>query len=345
MSNLRRLLASLVVCGASASAPAQPASPPASEARYLTSDSGATDYWPCVSPDGKLVLFTRSLDGRKTFELFVVPTAGGAARPLARSPLPVSATRASWSRQNNRIAFTGTTGDGKNSVWIINADGTNPQPVVAAGLSDRVFYPSWYPNGDLAVVDARHLAINRVDPRRGTAVPVTDREQVLTGMPSVSPDGKWIAFAGQKNVGLPYDQTKNQIWLVDDAGILRTLETTPGQGSNAELVSRRRRGWPSSRTGAARVQLHAASSSIAMAPGSARSRPTTWMRITRWASPDGKRLVFAVRHPKDTGATALAIIDVGPPPAAAAGGGAETYALEFLSLQVPRHARSGRRSC
>jgi Tol biopolymer transport system component len=49
-------------------------------------------------------------------------------------------------------------------------------------------------------------------------------------MPSVSPDGKWIAFAGQKNTGQKYDQTKNSIWLVDDSGIARTVESTPGQG-------------------------------------------------------------------------------------------------------------------
>jgi Tol biopolymer transport system component len=94
-----------------------------------------------------------------------------------------------------------------------------------------MFYPSWFPTGEqLAAMDAKGLVIVRVDVNTGDTVTVTDRRQVFTGMPSVSPDGKWIAFAGQKNTGQIYDQTKNSIWLVDDSGVARTVESTPGQG-------------------------------------------------------------------------------------------------------------------
>lgn len=41
---------------------------------------------------------------------------------------------------------------------------------------------------------------------------------MLVGMPSVSPDGQLVAFAGQLNRGTAYDQTKNQIWLLPVAG-------------------------------------------------------------------------------------------------------------------------------
>ena len=61
-------------------------------------------------------------------------------------------------------------------------------------------------------------------------VAVTHQDQVLTGMSSVSPDGKWVAFAGQKNSGQVYDQSDNRIWLVDSSGVSRTLETQPLQG-------------------------------------------------------------------------------------------------------------------
>jgi Tol biopolymer transport system component len=142
----------------------------------------------------------------------------------------VAATRANWSTQNGRIAFTGI-GNDHNQVWLIDADGSNAREVTAAGLSDQVFYPSWYPDGNaLAVMDARDLVIKKIDLKRSLAVPVTRHAQVLTGMPSVSPDGKWIAFAGQENHGQPYDQTKNSIWLVDDTGIAHALESTPDQG-------------------------------------------------------------------------------------------------------------------
>ena len=68
------------------------------DTRFITSDPGATDEWPCFSPDGKTVLFSRTTDGGKHWELFVVPAAGGAARPLTNAPLPVSATRPDWSK-------------------------------------------------------------------------------------------------------------------------------------------------------------------------------------------------------------------------------------------------------
>jgi Tol biopolymer transport system component len=49
-------------------------------------------------------------------------------------------------------------------------------------------------------------------------------------MPSVSPDGRWVAFAGQKNDGQSYDQEENVIWLLSDSGTLKTLEPNPVQG-------------------------------------------------------------------------------------------------------------------
>ena len=74
------------------------------------------------------------------------------------------------------------------------------------------------------------MAIKKVDLNSGVTVTVTDHKHLFTGMPSVSPDGKWIAFAGQENIGQKYDQTKNSIWLVNDSGAVRTLESNPGQG-------------------------------------------------------------------------------------------------------------------
>jgi Tol biopolymer transport system component len=82
----------------------------------------------------------------------------------------------------------------------------------------------------IAVMDAQDLVIKKIDLTRGSAEPLTRHAQVMTGMPSVSPDGNWIAFAGQENHGQPYDQTKNTIWLVDATGVARPLEPTRAQG-------------------------------------------------------------------------------------------------------------------
>jgi Tol biopolymer transport system component len=200
--------------------------------RFLTtSAAGSEDYDSWFSPDGKTVLFSRTTNGTD-WQLMTVPATGGDPTPFAQTTLPVAATRATWSpRKGGQIAFTGITPDGLARVWVMDSAGRNAHEVTAKGLSNQIFYPSWYPDGKhLAVMDAQQLVIKRIDLVGGTSEVVTDHTSVLTGMPSVSPDGKWIVFAGQANKGQSYDQSQNVLWLVSDTGKLRTLEANPQQG-------------------------------------------------------------------------------------------------------------------
>ena len=290
-----------------------PSGPSVAEARFLTVNPGARDYWPCFSPDGKTVLFSRTTDGGKTWELFVVPASGGEAHRFMDSPLPVSATRADWSHHNNVIAFTGESPDGITTVWLINPDGTKPRQLTSAGLSHQVFYPSWYPDGEsLAVMDAAERVIKRIDLRGRAAVTVTNRGQVLSGMPRVSPDGQWIAFAGQKNTGQAYDQTRNSIWLVSNAGELRSLEPTPGQGRTPAwspdgqwLAFESNRASPNQRYAVFIINRN----------GTGLRRVTPYELDANhpvW-SPDAKHLVFSARHAKEKEATGIAIMNVAKP--------------------------------
>ena len=195
--------------------------------RFLT--SGSQDFWPCFSPDGTHLLFSRRVG--ETWELFLIPVVGGQPQQLARSPLPVSATRANWSNKNRLITFTGTSSRGENGIWVINSDGSSARRVDSHGLSEQMFYPSWFPSGEqVAAMDARDMVIKKIDLSTGVVVTITDSRQVFTGMPSVSPDGKSIAFAGQENTGQKYDQTKNSIWLVDEGGVAQPVESSRAQG-------------------------------------------------------------------------------------------------------------------
>lgn len=190
--------------------------------------AGSVDYWPCFSPDGKTVLFSRSPDGGKTWKLYRVPTAGGAAEPFGQLPAAMNANRPSWSSTSGRIAFSVT--DDKSSIWVMDGDGRNAHAVALEGMVAPL-YPSWYPDGvTIGFGDGARNILYRIDTRGGAAVAVTHQDQVLTGMGSVSPDGKWTVFAGQKNSGQLYNQNENQIWLADDQGQSRPLETPPGPG-------------------------------------------------------------------------------------------------------------------
>jgi Tol biopolymer transport system component len=198
--------------------------------RTLTSGDGIRlDYWPCFSPDGKTVVFSRTIDGGKSWTLMRIAASGGEAVPFFSQPLSVSATRADWGL-NGKVAFTGTGLDGSSGVWIADGDGKNAHAVAITGASNQLVYPSWYPDGkSLAVMDGGALTTMRVDASGGPATALTDRAQVMTGMPSVSPDGSAVVFAGQKNAGQPYNQEENVIW-VRTAGGAMPVENPPLQG-------------------------------------------------------------------------------------------------------------------
>lgn len=282
------------------------------DTRFITSDLNATDEWPCLSPDGQTVLFSRTTDGGKHWDLFVVPTAGGAARPLTNVPLPVSATRPDWSRRNNQIAFTGTSGDGFSNVWVIEPDGTHARALALTGLTEVVFYPTWYPDGDHMVVrDVGAQAIKRIDLRSHSAEMLTHREQILAGMAAVSPDGNWLAIAGQMNAGQSYARATNAIWLLGSTGELRSLETPLQQGRNPSwspdgrrLAFTSTRGNPQQLAGAYIIKSDGTGLRQVALNDLNASHPV-------W-SPDGQRLVFSAQLSKNPSQRGIAIIDIAP---------------------------------
>lgn len=120
--------------------------------RFVTSNPEVQDMWPCFSPDSQTLLFTRTTD-RKTWNLYTIPITGGQPSPFpAKSPL--SGTRANWSARHNLIAFNGRPDKGQFNLSVINGDGLGLRLLQSAGISDRMSYPSWYPDGkSIAVVD------------------------------------------------------------------------------------------------------------------------------------------------------------------------------------------------
>jgi dipeptidyl aminopeptidase/acylaminoacyl peptidase len=271
---------------------------------------GTMDYWPCFSPDGKTVLFSRTLDGGRTWALFRVPAAGGKAEPFAS--LPVSATRANWSIKTGRIIFNGDGPDGRSGIWVIDGDGRNAHAVATDGIL-APSYPSWYPDGkSIGFGDAARNILYRTNALGDMPIPMTHQDQVLTGMSSVSPDGRWVAFAGQKNGGQIYDQADNRIWLVDGSGVSRTLETQPLQGrapvwspDGKQLAFESDRGSPNG--------LYAVF--IINRDG------TGMLQVTDYAlnathpvfAPDGHRLVFATGDPPQTVTTIAVVVLPGRP--------------------------------
>lgn len=266
--------------------------------------AGSNDYWPCFSPDGKTVLFSRSPDGGKTWALYSVPAAGGTAAPFGQVPAGLSATRASWSPVSGRIAFNGD-GARDGGIWVMDGDGRNAHRVPTEGFL-APSYPSWYPDGaSIGFGDAARNVLYRVDTRGGAPVAVTHQNQVLTGMSSVSPDGKWTVFAGQKNSGQFYNQGDNQIWLVDDKGAARPVEAAPGQGrtpswspDGTRIAFESGRGSPNN--------LYAVF--VVNRDGTGLTQVTDYALNANHPvfSPDGKHLVFSFGAPDQAGGIMMA---------------------------------------
>jgi Tol biopolymer transport system component len=307
-------LAALVTSAlAGAPPPAQSAhaSTQAPRIRFVTQDPEGIDYGPQFSPDSQRLVFERSpLAGGKE-EAYAVPLSGGVPKPLLKEPLDVRQTRLRWSPAGDRIAFTGTAPDHSSTTWLMDADGSHAHPAYASSGKHFFMYPSWYPDGTrIAEMDADATVIRVVDLHTGKATPLAFRPSLMTGMASVSPDGRTIAVAAQENHGQDYDQKLNRIWLISDQGKARPLEPDALQGraptwspDGAKIVFESGRDSPQSNDYAIYVADRYGTHVRRLTPLELDAQHPVW-------SPDGRWIAFSARQAKAHGKfdTGIAII-------------------------------------
>jgi len=198
----------------------------------VTNATGVQDYRCGFSPNGSQIVFERTPTppvGSNTtnYRLMLVNTTGGGVTPLLPTSFVRQSTRPNWTPATNRIGFTAEGGDG-GSFWICNPDGSGLLRIQPPEFTRVVNYPYFFPDGlTAAVVDYDAGGIQRGVIRRvGTPVTtgevtnvtvtnLTNANQVLAGMPSVSPNGRYVALAAQSQVNVTYNQDTNQIFVVD----------------------------------------------------------------------------------------------------------------------------------
>lgn len=120
-----------------------------------------------------------------------------------------------WSPDGSRLAFVRQTLEGKTELWVVGADGSDPERLfTCAAPCNEIHYPDWSPDGSAIYVSQngdvppgeempRTFGIARVDVATASVETVYSRDDgVEAWQARVSPDGTRIAYAaGSEELG------------------------------------------------------------------------------------------------------------------------------------------------
>lgn len=152
--------------------------------RRLTTRAGDGD--PTWSPDGRRIAYRSSRGGG--FDLWVVPAAGGKARPLLQTPR-ANETEPDWSPDGRRMAFESTRGS-SIQIWVMSVASRVARMLTRGSAS---FSPDWSPDGRrIAFMTGGRIATVNPDGKGLRVLPSGTPRSVDD--PVWSPDGRRIAF-------------------------------------------------------------------------------------------------------------------------------------------------------
>jgi Tol biopolymer transport system component len=158
-------------------------------AARLTFNDAVIETEPRVSPDGKtLAYFARTSRGTKIFTLDLQTTP---AWPRLFDPGPKFERNPSWSPDGKTLAFLR-----EGDIWLRDAAGGEPRPLVAQEYPRGNGGPVWSPDGRRIAFTNGNSGFDQigvVEVATGKVTPLT-YEPADNGDPSWSPDGTQIAY-------------------------------------------------------------------------------------------------------------------------------------------------------
>ena len=186
---------------------------------------------PAWSPDGRQIAFVVVEDGGSgRSDIWLMESDGGNAHPISDGP--GSSWAPTWSPDGTRIAFMHSS-DGAEQVWIMDADGSDPQAFTRCGGPEclRDDSPAWSPDGE-SIAFVRESGAGAVIPVSIEVWPA-DGSGDLRSIPITgalwamelawSPDGLQLAFTRSLEEGRGFG-----LAVVDaDGSDLRRLTDVP----------------------------------------------------------------------------------------------------------------------
>ena len=179
--------------------------------RTLVDDPRARSYWHGWSPDGATLAYVRVGASDGSYDIWTVPLAGGATRPLVSGP---GVDDGPEYAPDGKYLYFNSTRSGAMALWRARADGSDPVQLTHDGAR-RDWFPHLSPDGkwiayvsfgdDVALEDHppnRTDVQLRIMPADGSGPP-----EILTrlfggqgtlNVPSWSPDGTRVAFVSYR---------------------------------------------------------------------------------------------------------------------------------------------------
>ena len=158
---------------------------------------------------GKIVFSAKDDSDDPTYQIFTMNADGSDMRQLTDGEF--SATSPAWSPDGARIAFASNrqAPDGKTTLWEMEADGGNPEPLVRHPQTGRAMFgnhPAWSPDGRKVAfhdcIDCElgggNEEIFLADLQAGTLDTLV-RHPSSDSHPTWSPDGSRIAFGSRRD--------------------------------------------------------------------------------------------------------------------------------------------------
>ncbi len=197
--------------------------------RLITAGTGFETY-PALSPDGSLVAYEASAEDGVGGQIKVQTSGNAPARDLVERPQGATDRFPHWSPDGREIAFARFHADGHCQVLIVSATGGNLHEATRCDGTELLSF-DWVPDGRGLVFGSMvgafgHRGIRLLDLSSGRwkALDYPAREDDFDYAPQVSPDGRWLVFVRNPQVGdlwrMPIEGgTLEQ--LTDDAAEIR----------------------------------------------------------------------------------------------------------------------------